>query len=70
MLEDEIVARRGYWRRQRQREEGLTTQESKLVNQLLLDIENVDVQKVKQTNSEQVALNFYCDHCQRILLAG
>ena len=47
MVEDELVARRSYWRRQRQREEEATNQEALLVFQLMYDMENITAQKAR-----------------------
>ena len=46
MIEDELVARRGFWRRQRQREEEMVMVESHLTHQLILEIENLAPNKV------------------------
>ena len=46
MLEDEIMARRSFWRRQRDRERTLTLQEFDLAVQILFNIENVQLRKV------------------------
>lgn len=49
MLEDEIVARRSFWRRQRQREAELTSQEFDLSQKILYDLENVKAVKLDET---------------------
>ncbi len=41
MLEDEVVARRSFWRRQRQREQEITLQEFDLAQQILYDLDKV-----------------------------
>jgi hypothetical protein len=48
MLEEEAVARRGYWRRQQKREEELTKHEFALSQKLLHDIDNVTVTIVEE----------------------
>ena len=48
MLEDELVARRGFWRRQRQREEETIMTEAHLSHELVLEIENLAPNKVSQ----------------------
>ena len=47
MLEDEIMARRSFWRRQRDREQTLTLQEFDLALQILFNVENVQLRKVE-----------------------
>ena len=49
MLEDEIVARRSFWRRQRQREAELTLQEFELAQKILYEIESIKSKKLKET---------------------
>ena len=48
LLEDEIVARRGFWRRQRQKEQELTIEEARLSNQLMLEMEKVETDRVEK----------------------
>ncbi len=47
ILEDEIVARRSFWRRQRQREGDLTYDEFVLAQKVLYDIDSVQPKKVQ-----------------------
>ncbi|XP_013391352.1 uncharacterized protein LOC106159584 [Lingula anatina] len=49
MLEEEIVARRGFWRRQRQREETLTMQEFHLAQHLMHNMESLTAKEVENT---------------------
>ena len=46
MLDEEVVARRGFWRRQRQREVDLTKSEFLLALQLMFDADNISAKKV------------------------
>lgn len=48
MLEEELVARRGFWRRQRQMERELTTKEHLLAQQLLFDIDSVTTKTLER----------------------
>ena len=47
MLEEEAVARRSFWRRQRDREAELTLEEYNLSHRILHNIETVDLKKVE-----------------------
>ena len=47
MLEEEIAARRSYWRRQRKREDELSALETELVQILFAD-ENVSIEPLKE----------------------
>ena len=49
MLEDEIVARRSFWRRQRQREVEITLQEFELAQKILYDIDSIRAKKLNET---------------------
>ena len=49
MLEDEVVARRSFWRRQRQREAEITQQEFKLAHGMLHDLDSMNLGKVDLT---------------------
>ena len=53
LLEEELVGRRSYWRRQRHREEELTNVEAQLMTEML-DNENVSAQVVQE---KQEAIN-------------
>lgn len=48
MLEEELVARRGFWRRQRQIERELTTKEHLLAQQLLFDVDSVTTKTLER----------------------
>ena len=61
MLEEELVGRRSYWRRQRHREDELTSVETQLVKQMLED-ENVTAQIViekQETINESKDSSFF-----------
>ena len=49
MLEDEIVARKSFWRRQRQREAELTLQEFDLCQKILYNINSIKARKLTET---------------------
>lgn len=49
MLEDEVVARRSFWRRQRQREADITQLEFLLAHKMLHDLDSVNLDKMDMT---------------------
>ena len=49
LLEEEVVARRSFWRRQRQRETELTLEEFMLAHELLFNMENITPKRVEDT---------------------
>ena len=52
LLEEEIMARRGFWRRQRQKELDLTLKEHKLAHQLLYDMDSLTSHSLRKTLEE------------------
>ena len=48
MLEEELVARRGFWRRQRAKEREITLKEHQFAQQLLFNVESVTSQSVQK----------------------
>ena len=66
MLEDEVVARRGFWRRQRQREEQLTENEFTLSQTLLNDVESITVKKVENALASMMEKSHEIDDAAKL----